>query len=181
MKNSKVLIAFGVLFLIILILLGGFFYNRYFCYTAISSTDNSFKISVPNRVKFKVKESSGENYFLDFYCVKDEMFFYSNVINKQSEINLKEVVNNEKNNVSLNLQNVNMVSDILEFTINNYKACKYSYTYTDTSYGNDLFAEVVWIETDSKIYVLDLEVITKNMEKYKGIFEKIENSFNENI
>lgn len=181
MKNNKVLIIFCILLLIILIILGSFFYNKYFCYTDIYSIDNSFKVSVPNRVNFKVKESSEENYFLDFYSVKDEMFFYSNCINKPSEINLKEVVHNEKNNVSLNLQNVNMVSDICQFNINNYKAYKYSYTYTDTSYENDLFAEIVWIETDSKIYVLDLEVITKNMEKYKRIFEKIENSFIENV
>ncbi len=177
MRNKKILLILCILIFIILLILGYFFYNKYFCYTEITSIDNDFKISVPNRVKFKVKEPSQENYFLDFYSVKDEMFFYSNSINKQSEINLKEIVNNEKNSVSLNLQNVNMLSDICEFTINNYKACKYSYTYTDTSYGNDLFAEVVWIEANSEIYVLDLEVITKNMEKYKEIFETIINSF----
>ena len=163
--------------LIVLGFLGYYFYNTYFCYTDVVAVDNSFKVTVPNRVKYKVKEVSDENYTLDFYSVKDEMFFYSNVIDKQSEIDLNEVVSTEKNNLCSNLEDVKIVSDVTESNINNYKACKYSYTYTDSSYGNNLYAEVVWIETDSKIYILDLEVITKNMEKYKTIFEEIENSF----
>lgn len=177
MRNKKILIVFIILILIVLGFLGYYFYNTYFCYTDVVAVDNSFKVTVPNRVKYKVKEVSDENYTLDFYSVKDEMFFYSNVIDKQSEIDLNEVVSTEKNNLCSNLEDVKIVSDITESNINNYKACKYSYTYTDSSYGNNLYAEVVWIETDSKIYILDLEVITKNMEKYKTIFEEIENSF----
>lgn len=163
MKNKKFLVLYIILLIIVFAILGYYLYNKYYCYTEVIAVDNSFKVTVPNRINYKIKETSDENYTLDFYSIKDEMFFYSNVIDKQSEIDLKEVVTTEKNNLSSNLSNVNIVSDVTESNINNYKVCKYSYTYTDSSYGNDLYAEVAWIETKSKIYILDLEVITKNM------------------
>ena len=111
MRNKKILIVFIILMLIVLGFLGYYFYSTYFCYTDVVAVDNSFKVTVPNRVKYKVKESSDENYTLDFYSVKDEMFFYSNVINKQSEIDLKEVVSTEKNNLSSNLENVEITEE----------------------------------------------------------------------
>ena len=63
--------SFIFIALIALAVVGIHFYNKYFCYTDIAAVDNSFKITVPNRVKYKVKESSDENYSLDFYYVKD--------------------------------------------------------------------------------------------------------------
>lgn len=177
MKNKIVLTVFIIILLAIIVLLGYHIYNKYFCYTEVSSIDNSFKLTIPNRVKFKIKNSDKENYFLDLYSVKDEMFLYTSVINKKSEVDLNEAVDSEKNNLVTALTNVNSISDTSELTINDNKSCKYSYIYSDSEYGKELYSEVVWIETESKIYILDLEVITKNMNKYKPIFEEIENSF----
>ena len=181
MKNKIILIIFIIIVLALTVLLGYHIYDNYFCYTEVSSVDNSFTLTIPNKVKFKIKNSNEENYLLDLYYVKDEMFLYSSVIDKKSEIDLKEVVETEKNNLASTLNNVNSISDTSEITINNYKSFKYSYIYSDSEYGKDLYSEVIWIETDTKIYILDLEVITKNMNKYKSIFEEIEMSFNENI
>ena len=181
MKKKRIFILIFVIILVaILAFVGHKIYKTYFCSTDISAYDNSFKLTIPNRIKYKIKESSEQNYTLDLYSIKDEMFLYSTVIDKKTEINLEETVKNEKENVSKTLSNFNNILDVKKISIQNYNSYKYSYTYSDSDYGKDLYAEIVWIETDSKIYVLDLEVITKNMNKYKPLFEKIENSFTEN-
>ena len=177
MKKNKFFIAIFIIITMLVIFCGYKIYSTYFCSTEITAVDNSFKITIPNRVKYKIKESNEEKYSLEFYSVKDEMFFYSTVIDKKSNINLEEAISNEKNNLSSNLKDVKIISDVSKITISNYNSYKYSYTYKDENYGNELYAEVVWIETDSKIYILDLEVITKNMKKYQSIFESIESSF----
>ena len=181
MKKKHFFFFFFIIILIIVLAFASHkIYQTYFCSTDISSYDNSFKLTIPNRIKYKIKESSEQNYTLDLYSVKDEMFLYSTVIDKKTEINLEETVKNEKENVSKTLSNFNNILDVQKISIQNYNSYKYSYTYSDSDYGKDLYAEIVWIETDSKIYVLDLEVITKNMNKYKTLFEKIESSFIEN-
>lgn len=181
MKKKHIFILIFIIILIAILAFAGHkIYKTYFCSTDISAFDNSFKLSIPNRIKYKVKDSGDENYSLDLYSVKDEMFLYSTVIDKKSEINLEDTVKNEKENVSKTLSNFNNISDVQKISIQNYNSYKYSYAYSDTDYGKDLYAEIVWIQTDSRIYVLDLEVITKNINKYKPLFEKIESSFIEN-
>ena len=181
MKKKHIFILIFIIILIAILAFAGHkIYKTYFCSTEISSRDNSFKLTIPNRIKYKVKDSNDENYTLDLYSVKDEMFLYSTVINKKSEINLEETVKNEKESVSKTLSNFNNILDVQKTSIQNYNSYKYAYTYSDADYGKDLYAEIVWVETDSKIYVLDLEVITKNINKYKPLFEKIESSFIEN-
>ena len=100
MKNKKFLIVFILILVIVAGLIGGFIYNKYFCFTEVTAVDNSFKLTIPNRVSYKIKDSNEEGYSLDFYSIKDEMFFYSTVIEKESEINLKDVVTKEKDSVS---------------------------------------------------------------------------------
>ena len=181
MKKKHIFILIFIIILIAILALAGHkIYKIYFCSTDISSYDNSFRLSIPNRIKYKIKESSEQNYTLDLYSIKDEMFLYSTVIDKKSEINLEDTVKNEKESVSKTLSNFNNILDVKKTSIQNYNSYKYAYTYSDADYGKDLYAEIVWIETDSKIYVLDLEVITKYMSKYKPLFEKIESSFIEN-
>ncbi len=181
MNKKKVIIAILIFLLLVIgILVGLYLHNIYCKSTTISSIDNTFSITVPNKVRYKVKESSDENYSLEFYSVKDEMFFYSTVINKKYDLDLENNVRTEKENIIKNLSSVNIISDVSRINIKDYNSYKYSYTYKDESFGKDLYAEIVWIETNSKIYILDLEVITENMDKYKTIFEQIQNSFIEN-
>ena len=179
MKN-KIIWILSIFVIILFVIFGYYFYHKNFCYTTVSSRDNSFSISIPNKVNFKFKDSSEDDYFLDFYSIKDNMFFYSNIIDKKAEINLVDVVNEEKNNLNSNFENVNVLSDVENFSFNNYNACKYSYTYKEPNLNKDLYAEVFWIETNSKIYVLDLEVSSEKIDKYKPIFDHIEYSFIEN-
>lgn len=113
MKKKHIFILIFIIILIaILAFVGHKIYKTYFCSTEISSRDNSFKLTIPNRIKYKVKDSNDENYTLDLYSVKDEMFLYSTVINKKSEINLEETVKNEEESVSKTLSNFNNILDV---------------------------------------------------------------------
>ena len=57
MKKKHIFI---LIFIIILIAILAFashkIYKTYFCSTEISSRDNSFKLTIPNRIKYKVKD-----------------------------------------------------------------------------------------------------------------------------
>lgn len=179
-KNKKIIIV-SIIFLVVLIV-GTLLhiYNKYCCSKVITSSDKSFNITIPNRINYKVKDLIGENYSLELYSVKDEMFIYTTELEKSEDLELEKSVIAEKDSLIKKLSDVNVISDVSQIQVNNYNAFKYAYTYKDESLNKDLYSEVVWIEADKKIYILDLEVIIKNMEKYKKIFENIETSFEEN-
>jgi len=167
---------------IIIILILGVLFTGYYLYkksipTTLNALDTSFSIQIPGKINFKVKEPSSLDYKLDIYSIKDEMFINTSVYDKKYDIDMFEAVEKEILLLSDTLENVRYVSTIEELSINSFLAYKYSYVYYDNSYENDIYAEIVWIKTDKKIYILDLEVITKNIGKYKPIFNDITNSF----
>ena len=177
MQLKKIFISIVIIFIICLIILGGYFLYKYNTPTKLTSLDNSFTIMIPGKVNFKIKEAKDTDYKLDIYSVKDEMTFYSVGFEKTGEINLLDAVNIERNDISKSEKNVRDMSEAINLNINNYNSYKYSYIYYDSNFNSDIYTEIVWIETPQNVYVLDFEVVTKNMEKYKPIFSDIYNSF----
>ena len=141
----------------------------------IVSNDGSFKLIIPGQIKYERKETDT----LDIYSTKDEMVITSNIIAKEKEINLQEIVSSEMTNLPNTRNSAENISDLNKIDSNKYEAYKYTYSYFDEEYNDIFYTEVVWISTDKNIYVLDLEVITKNQDKYKPLFNNIINSFEE--
>ncbi len=141
----------------------------------VTSNDDTFKLTIPGKVEFTRKTTET----LDIYSSKDEMILTSSVIQKKDEVNLRDIASLEMAGLYSNKTNLNNVSELTQVTIKDYEAYKYSYTYFDEEYNSDFYTEVIWISADKYLYALDLEVITKNQEKYKPIFENIINSFEE--
>jgi len=141
----------------------------------ITSNDGTFKLTIPGEVEFTRKTTET----LDIYSSKDEMILTSSVIQKKEDVNLKDIASLEMAGLYSNKTNLNDVSELSQIAIMDYEAYKYSYIYFDDEYNSDFYTEVIWIATDKYLYVLDLEVITKNQEEYKPIFENIINSFEE--
>lgn len=143
--------------------------------TQLTSNDNSFRITIPSKIKFERKSTDT----LDIFSKKDEMILSSTVMKKDRDVNLSDVAALEMAGLSNNKSNLDNLSELNKIDLKNYEAYKYSYTYFDQEYNNNFYVEIVWIKTDKNIYVLDLEVITKNQEKYKDLFNEIINSFEE--
>lgn len=143
--------------------------------TELVSNDNSFKLTVPSKIKFERKESDT----LDIFSEKDEMIISSTVIKKEKEINLSDAVYLEMAGLHNTKQQLDNLSGLENISIQNSEACKYSYNYFDEKYNDFFYTEIVWIKTEKNIYVLDCEVITKNQEKYKPLFTEIISSFEE--
>ena len=109
---------------------------------------------------------------------KDGSIRISNV-NKKNKLFLYTCNPNDKNNYLKDKENIREDSGIQLMTINNYKACKYSFIYFDSSYGKDFYCNTVWIETSNYIYILNFEIVSENITEYKDIFTNIKNSFAE--
>lgn len=175
--NKKVIIISIIcIVLVIAVVLSLYFINKSNTTpTLLTSNDNSFKISIPGKINFEKKDSST----LDIFSKKDEMILSSTVIAKERDINIIDVAQLEMAGLSSLKTNLDNLSELTKIELKNYEAYKYSYTYYDDEYKNDFYAEIVWIKTDKNIYVLDLEVIIKNQEKYIPLFNEIVNSFEE--
>lgn len=175
-NKKNILISIVCILVLIAIILSIYFINKLnSTSTVLTSNDNSFKVSIPGKIKFEKKNSST----LDIFSKKDEMILSSTVIAKERDINLKDIVELEMAGLPSLKTNVDNLSDSNKIELKNYEAYKYSYTYYDTDYQNDFYTEIVWIKTEKNIYVLDLEVITKNQEKYIPLFNEIISSFEE--
>lgn len=175
--NKKIILISVICILaLIAIILSIYFINKLNSTPMVlTSNDNSFKVSIPGKIKFEKKNSAT----LDIFSKKDEMILSSTVITKERDINLKDIVELEMAGLPSLKTNVDNLSHANKIELKNHEAYKYSYTYYDADYQNDFYAEIIWIKTEKNIYVLDLEVITKNQEKYVPLFNEIINSFEE--
>lgn len=174
--NKKTIVISVALVVLIAIILSIFFItNNNSTPVELTSNDSSFKISIPGKIKFERKNSNT----LDIFSKKDEMILSTTVMEKQRDVNIEDIAKLEMAGLSSLKQNLDNLSDLNKIEVKNYEAYKYSYTYYDKDYQNDFYTEIVWIKTEKNIYVLDCEVIIKNQEKYKTLFNEIINSFEE--
>ena len=176
--KKKIIILVTIVTIFILCIVGYFLYD-YFTPSTVTSTDQKFSLTIPGKVKYKTRQDENKNYNLELYSIKDEMFIYSTVIEKTEPVQVKNAVQMEKDDLANVRKELKDITDISERSLDSGNAYEYSYTYYDESYQDHLFAQIVWIETEKNIYILDCEVITKNQEKYKPIFNKIISSFDE--
>lgn len=148
-------------------------------YTTLTSTDSKFSIQMPNSIKYKINSAPNNDFTIDLYSDVDEMFMYATTIEKKRELDLYEVVNDDKTSYFKDKENIRDDTGITETKINGFKAYEYSLVYYDAKYTKDFYCHVVWIETPDNIYVLNFEVKNENADKYKDIFTNIQNSFQE--
>lgn len=146
-------------------------------YTTLTSLDNTFTINLPNNINYKINTNPTNDFTIDLYSEKDKMFIYATSIEKKREINLYEITADDKTSYFKDKENIREDTGITETTVNGNKAYEYSLIYFDKEYNDDFYCHVVWIETQTNIYILNFEVVNENAEKYKGKFLDIQNSF----
>lgn len=154
-----------------------FFFNNKVKYSTLTASDNSFSINFPSNISYKINQSENNDFVIDLYSDKDEMFFYATKIEKSREIDLYQIVIDDKEAYLKDKQNIQDDSGVVPFTIGNYKSYEYKFIHFDDSYGKDFYSNVVWIETEENLYILNFEVINDNIQKYEDIFLNIKNSF----
>ena len=148
-------------------------------YATLTSTDNKFSIQIPNNIKYKVNSVPNNDFTIDLYSDTDEMFMYATTIEKARELDLYEVVNDDKTSYFKDKENIRDDTGITKTKINGFDAYEYSLVYYDANYTKDFYCHVVWIETSNNVYVFNFEVKNENSDKYKDIFINIQNSFKE--
>lgn len=180
LNKKKVFITIAIFVLIIALIIGSIIFASYKDNpqnVTIKSTDEKFSISIPSNIKYRINSDTNNQFTIDLYSTEDEMFLYASSIEKLRELDLYEVAKDDKDNYLKDKENVRDDSGIKDFSINNYKACEYSFIYFDSNYGKDFYCNTVWIETSNYIYVLNFEVVSDNSNEYKDIFTNIKNSF----
>lgn len=178
-KFSWIGISIAIVSIIIIIAMFFIFQKKEISYKTLTATDGSFEIGFPSNVSYQVNGKENNEFVIDLYSTKEEMFLYATKIAKSREIDFYQVVNDDKENYLKQKQNTREDSGIISTPIKDYKAYEYHFIYNDNSYGKDFYCQVVWIETDTNLYILNFEVIDKNKERFQDIFNNIKNSFNE--
>lgn len=153
------------------------FNKKEITYTQLTASDGSFQVNFPSNIPYQTNQKENNEFVIDLYSNQDEMFFYATKISKSRQIDLSQIVADDKENYLKEKQNIREDSGIVPFTIGNYQSYEYQFIYSDASYGKDFYSNVVWIETDTNLYVLNFEVVNENVEKYQDIFLNIKNSF----
>lgn len=174
-KKNYLYIGITIFFIILMILLFFIFKNSKITYHTLTASDGSFQISFPSNIS--VTHNNDNEFVIDLYATKEDMFFYANTIEKSRMIDLPQIINKDKENDFKLKQNIREDSGLLSLNFDSYTGYEYHYIYTDNSYGKDFYSHVVWIETDKNLYVLNFEIPQENVEKFQDIFNNIKNSF----
>lgn len=178
MNKKHIFIGIGIIISFIVIIgLIYFFIKSKITYTTLKSIDEKFSIELPSNIEYKTNLKEGNNFTIDLYSVKDEMYMYATSIEKTHELDLLEIVKDDKVSYTADKENIAEDTGISEINIKDYKAYEYSLKYYDKEYGKDFYSNIVWIETSNNIYILNFEVVSNNADKYKDIFVNIKNSF----
>lgn len=178
--NKKYLyIGIGVAVLIILIILSLFliFHKKVLSYKTFTASDGSFQIMLPNNITYQNNIKENQQFIMDLYSEKDDLFLYATKIQKSHEVDLSQIVEDDKKLHLATKKNIREDSGIVSSMLQNYPVKEYHFVYNDTSYGKDFYSNIIWIETNTNLYILNFEVANENMEKYQGIFLNIKNSF----
>ncbi len=116
-------------------------------YTTITSQDNKFTIDLPNTINYQINTNPNNDFTIDLYSEKDNMFMYATSIEKKREINLYEVATDDKISYFKDKENIREDTGLKETEVNGNKAYEYSLIYYDKEYNKDFFCHVIWIET----------------------------------
>lgn len=177
-KKKYIYIGLGIAAAVIIIGICLFFvFQNKPKYTTLTATDNSFSISFPSNTSYQINQTANNDFVIDLYSNKDEMFFYATHISKSRQIDFKQIVSDDKESYLKDKQNIREDSGIVSLDIPNYKAYEYHFIYYDDSYGKDFYSNVIWIETDKNLYVLNFEIVNDNLSQYQDTFLNIKNSF----
>ena len=145
-------------------------------FLTINSRDNLYSLTVPTTIDCTVGNSS-EDLSLDIYDAAKSVYIYGNTIEKSREIDLFDVVNDDKSSYFPSKENVVEIANTHEVTINNCSGYEYTMSYLDKEYGKEFYCNVLWLQTENHIFTLNFEVLNENAEQFKPIFEQIKNSF----
>lgn len=145
----------------------------------LTSSDQRFTITVPASLSIRSPIPNEDHFTLDFYCAGQEMYVYATSIPKSHEVNLEELACEDKSLFLSSKEQVQDSSSVMKNTIKDYTVWEYFVLYFAPEYGKDFYSNVVWIETDTYIYVLNLEVVASNREAIQSYFSQIKDSFTE--
>lgn len=180
MNKKYIFIGIGIISIIVIIIAVALIliFNRpKVTYSTLNSTDNKFSIELPSNIEYTINSDNNNSFTMDLYSVKDEMYMYASSLSKNRELDLLEIIQNDKLSYLSDKENITNDTGINEIAIKDYKAYEYSIQYYDKEYGKDFYSNIVWIETSTDIYILNFEVVSNNASKYKDIFSNIKNSF----
>lgn len=141
----------------------------------MKSFDETFCITVPNRLGFSNNRNGGD-FLLDLFSTINPIFIYGTGIEKDRAMDLASVVLEDKNRYLSDKTNIRENSEITLFE-HTYSCYEYSFKYLDTQCNEDFYCNVVWYETPNFFYILNFEAPSAICEEYKEIFDEIKRSF----
>lgn len=145
-------------------------------FITVNSRDNLFSLTLSTKLNYTVNNSN-DNFSLDLCDSLNEVYIYGNTIEKSREIDLYDVINEDKNSYFASKENAFEVMGIKEINLDNCSGYEYSMTYKDSEYGKDFYCNIVWLQTDNHIFIINFEVPNNKVDNFKQIFEDMKTSF----
>lgn len=145
-------------------------------FITINSRDNLYSLTLSTKLDYVVNNSS-DTLSLDISDNSKAVYIYGNTLEKSRNIALYDVISEDKNSYFSSKANVSELSNIQEIALDNCSGYEYSVSYLDNSYGKEFYCNVVWLQTDSHIFILNFEVAKDNLENIKPILDAIKASF----
>ncbi len=178
LKKKTVFISLGVSLVVIVVCIFTLIFRpKKLTYTTLIANDGSFHVEFPTNLSYVTNSQENSAFIMDLSVEEEGLFFYATKISKIREIDFASVVQKDKETYLKDKENIHDDSGILPFSLENNPAYEYHFVYTDTSYGKEFYCNVLWVETKNNFYILNLEVVTENQEKFQDIFHHIKTSF----
>ena len=140
--------------------------------------DKNKSISIELSKKYELKQyDSNSNYLIELRSPDNVNIFVSqkSLINNR---NLIDITSADKEVYLKEFKNYSNISDIIQTTAtNNFPVCTYSFNYLQNKTRTAYYLQVIWIQTSSCYYIIDIEFPTEHLPIYSNIVSETLSAF----
>lgn len=136
------------------------------------SYDSSIILDLPKTYGFS-QYKSNSNYLLELRT-QDNLNIFVSKKNLTQSRPLIDIVTADQNTYIENFKHYSNLSNITDLKVNeNYPAYTYSLHYLDNKLKTPFYLQIIWIQTNSGYYVIDVEFPLENLDSYSKIITDI--------
>ena len=141
-------------------------------------TDNNSLISITIPKKYELSQyTPSQNYLIEVRSPNNLNIFVSNkeIVDNR---NLVDIVSADKRSYLEEFNKYSNLSDITEISVNGgLQAYTYSFHYLDNKMKKSFYLQIIWIQTETGYYIIDVEFPLDDISSYANIITDITSSF----
>jgi len=157
------------------LLVGGYFvYNQFFSSTLLTSNTKYFTFKTPKKYNF-VENTLATDAEMGVYDEKKHVYIFGYAY--QSQDDFKAAVD-EFYQADVDTD-YSSITDLKSLTISGFDAYSYAVVYTDSSNGSEYYSDTYFIDGDYGTYIIYVECLSTDQDKYEKDLSNIAKTFKE--